>query len=46
MINIKTIEETYKYGFTTDVETEQFEAGLSEEVIIKISEEKNEPTNQ
>ena len=46
MINIKTIEateEVYKYGFTTDVETEQFEAGLSEEVIIKISEKKNEP---
>lgn len=33
----------YKYGFTTDIETEAFPKGLSEEVIRLISEKKNEP---
>ena len=37
------ISESYKYGFTTDVEMEQFAAGLNEEVITAISEKKNEP---
>ena len=33
----------YKYGFVTDVETEDFPKGLSEEIVKKISEIKNEP---
>ena len=33
----------YKYGFTTDVETEEFEKGLNEEIVRKISLKKDEP---
>lgn len=33
----------YKYGFTTDIEMESFQKGLSEDVIRKISEKKEEP---
>lgn len=33
----------YKYGFTTDIETEEFPKGLSEEIIRLISAKKNEP---
>ena len=33
----------YKYGFTTDIETETLAAGLSEETIKFISAKKNEP---
>jgi|TARA_B100000683_G_C12480452_1_gene551169 Fe-S cluster assembly protein SufB len=33
----------YKYGFTTDVETEEFEKGLNKEIVKKISSKKNEP---
>ena len=33
----------YKYGFTTDVETEQLPPGLNEQVITAISAKKNEP---
>jgi Fe-S cluster assembly protein SufB len=33
----------YKYGFTTDIETETIPKGLSEEVIRLISSKKNEP---
>ena len=35
--------ESYKYGFTTDVEMEKFSAGLNEQVITSLSEKKNEP---
>lgn len=35
--------EEYKYGFTTDIETEIIEKGLSEEVVRLISEKKGEP---
>jgi Fe-S cluster assembly protein SufB len=42
-----TIEEKlqndYKYGFVTDIETEEFPRGLSEEVIRLLSQRKNEP---
>jgi Fe-S cluster assembly protein SufB len=42
-----TIEELatreYKYGFVTDVETETFPKGLSEDVIRAISAKKDEP---
>ncbi|MBC7743067.1 MAG: Fe-S cluster assembly protein SufB [Bdellovibrionaceae bacterium] len=34
----------YKYGFTTDIESEAFPKGLNEEVIRLISLKKNEPT--
>jgi Fe-S cluster assembly protein SufB len=33
----------YKYGFTTDIETEVIPIGLSEEVVRLISKKKNEP---
>lgn len=33
----------YKYGFTTDIETEEFPKGLSEDIIRLISAKKNEP---
>jgi Fe-S cluster assembly protein SufB len=33
----------YKYGFTTDIETETLAAGLSEETVKFISAKKNEP---
>ena len=33
----------YKYGFTTNIETESFEKGLNEDVIIRSSKMRNEP---
>ena len=33
----------YKYGFTTDIETEEFPKGLNEDIIRLISQKKNEP---
>tara|TARA_B110000003_G_scaffold259375_1_gene279308 strand:+ start:5434 stop:6894 length:1461 start_codon:yes stop_codon:yes gene_type:complete len=33
----------YKYGFTTNLETEEFEKGLNTEIVNKISLKKNEP---
>ncbi|MEG1634072.1 MAG: Fe-S cluster assembly protein SufB [Rikenellaceae bacterium] len=33
----------YKYGFTTDIENSQFPKGLSEDIVRKISEIKEEP---
>jgi Fe-S cluster assembly protein SufB len=36
-------KESYKYGFHTDIESEVFEKGLSEEIIRKISSMKQEP---
>jgi Fe-S cluster assembly protein SufB len=33
----------YKYGFTTDIEVEDFEKGLNSKIVRKISEKKNEP---
>ena len=44
-IDIKTtIEESdYKYGFTSDIETEFIPKGLNEGVIRLISEKKEEP---
>ena len=37
------VESEYKYGFTTDVETDSAPPGLSEEIIRLISRKKNEP---
>ncbi len=36
-------DSTYKYGFTTDVESETFAKGLNEDVIRAISAKKKEP---
>lgn len=36
-------EEKYKYGFTTDVETEIIPKGLNEHVVTLISQKKGEP---
>jgi Fe-S cluster assembly protein SufB len=36
-------EKEYKYGFTTDIETDIIPVGLNEEVIRMISTKKNEP---
>ena len=38
---LKTKE--YKYGFYTDIESETFAKGLSEDVVRAISKKKNEP---
>lgn len=37
------INSEYKYGFTTDVETDTFAPGLNEEVVRALSKKKNEP---
>jgi len=37
------IDEGYKYGFVTDIETEQVPKGLNEDIIRLISSKKNEP---
>ena len=37
------VSSDYKYGFTTDIESESLEPGLNEEVIHFISNKKNEP---
>ena len=42
--NVKTlVNQPYKYGFVTDIETETIPRGLSEDVIRLISAKKNEP---
>ena len=33
----------YKYGFTTDIETDIIPTGLNEDIVRLISQEKNEP---
>ena len=38
----KTLEQDYKYGFTTDVDQTKFEPGLDEEVIAKLSKIKKQ----
>ena len=35
------VTSPYKYGFTTDLETEEFEKGLNEDIIKKISLKKS-----
>jgi Fe-S cluster assembly protein SufB len=45
--SMQTLEQhtqsEYKYGFTSDIETDIFPIGLSEEVVRMISAKKNEP---
>ncbi len=36
-------QSEYRYGFTTDVETEDFPRGLNEDIIRLISKKRNEP---
>ncbi len=38
------LNSDYKYGFYTDIETEEFPKGLSEEIVRMISAKKDEPT--
>ena len=42
LLNEVTSSE-YKYGFTTDIESDTIPKGLSEEVVRIISAKKNEP---
>ncbi|MFA6242534.1 MAG: Fe-S cluster assembly protein SufB [Candidatus Hydrogenedentales bacterium] len=35
--------QSYKYGWATDIESETFERGLTEDIVRLISEKKNEP---
>jgi Fe-S cluster assembly protein SufB len=37
------LNDNYKYGFVTDIESEEFPKGLSEDVITLLSQKKNEP---
>lgn len=37
------LQDNYKYGFVTDIETEEFPKGLSEDIVRMISAKKNEP---
>lgn len=37
------LQDNYKYGFVTDIETEEFPKGLSEDIVKLISKRKNEP---
>ncbi len=39
----KVTTEDYKYGFTTDIETEVIPKGLNEDIVRLISKKKNEP---
>jgi len=38
-----TLNQEYKYGFTTDIEQTTFEPGLNKDVITKLSQLKKEP---
>ena len=37
------VEQPYKYGFKTDVETEDFPKGINESIVVLISQKKSEP---
>ncbi len=39
----KHTQSEYKYGFTSNIDTETFEKGLNEDVVRMISKKKNEP---
>ena len=39
----KLINEPYKYGFSTNIETENFPYGISEDIVRLLSKKKNEP---
>ena len=37
---VKSVGETYKYGFSTDIETEYAPLGLNEDIVRLISKKK------
>ena len=37
------VESPYKYGFKTEIETEQFPKGINKKIICQISDKNNEP---
>ena len=37
------VTSPYKYGFTTDIATEEFEKGINSRIVNQISRKKNEP---
>jgi Fe-S cluster assembly protein SufB len=39
----KVLNQPYKYGFSTNIETQKFPKGINEEIIRLIHEKKNEP---
>ena len=39
----KYVQDKYKYGFVTDIDSERPNKGLNEEIIKFISKKKNEP---
>ena len=41
--SVKSLGESYKYGFTTDIDMEYAPKGLSEEIVKLISKKNNEP---
>ena len=40
---VRSVGETYKYGFSTDIETEYAPLGLNEDIVKLISNKNNEP---
>ena len=40
---VKSVGETYKYGFSTDIETEYAPLGLNEDIVRLISKKNSEP---
>jgi len=40
----QVINEPYKYGFSTNIESEKFPPGINEEIVTLITEIKNEPS--
>ena len=38
------VESPYKYGFKTEIETEDFPKGLNQDIITQIANKKNEPS--
>ena len=41
--SVKSLGESYKYGFTTDIDMEYAPKGLSEEIVKLISKKNDEP---
>ena len=40
----QVLNEPYRYGFNTNIETESFPFGLNENIVKLISEKKSEPS--
>ncbi len=40
---VRSVGDTYKYGFSTDIETEYAPLGLNEDIVSLISKKNNEP---